>query len=116
MHRSNRRKIFFPPQLVEVEVNSCHQGIYQTAIFVVVTMQISAADILSYPGRETLHHPSDMIFAPPSPAARPPILAMTVGNPSDSGFIESRENRPTRILASSDPEKGGKVVRTEYVV
>ncbi|KAI0252404.1 hypothetical protein BJV78DRAFT_353723 [Lactifluus subvellereus] len=85
-------------------------GIYPTAIFVVVTMRMSATDILSHPGRDTRHHPSTMIYAPSSPTAQPSILVMTAGSSSDSGFfLESRENRPTRILASSDPEKGGKI-------
>jgi hypothetical protein len=80
-------------------------------------MKMSAADILSHPGRETLHHPPDMIFAPPLPTAEPSILAMSAKSSSDSGFfLESPENRPTRILASSDAEKGGKIVQTGYGV
>jgi len=86
-------------------------GIYPTAIFVVVTMRMSTADILSHPGRETRHHPSSIMFAQPS------ILAMTVGSSPDSSFlVEPRENRQTnQDTASNDPEKGGKIVRTGYV-
>ncbi|KAI0252408.1 hypothetical protein BJV78DRAFT_1360933 [Lactifluus subvellereus] len=85
-------------------------GIYPTAVFVVVTMRMSAADILSRPGCDTRHHPSAMIFAPSSPTAQPSILAMTAGSSSDSGsFLEPRENKPTRILASSDPERERKI-------
>ncbi|KAI0252392.1 hypothetical protein BJV78DRAFT_352787 [Lactifluus subvellereus] len=87
-------------------------GIYPTAIFVVVTMRMSAADIL---GLETHHHSSIMIFARPSPTAQPSILAMTAGSPSDSdSFVESREDGSTKTPESSDPEKGGKIVRAGY--
>jgi hypothetical protein len=42
---------------------------------------------------------------------------MSARSSSDSGFfVESRENRPIRILASSDAEKGGKIVQTGYAV
>ncbi|KAI0252402.1 hypothetical protein BJV78DRAFT_353456 [Lactifluus subvellereus] len=97
--------LFFRLSLVQIV------GIYPTAIFVVVTMRMSATDILSHPGRDPRHQPP-MIFAPSSPTAQPSILAMTAGSSSDRG---PHENRPTRILASSDPEKGGKIVRSGYV-
>ncbi|KAI0252406.1 hypothetical protein BJV78DRAFT_353779 [Lactifluus subvellereus] len=75
-------------------------GIYPTAVFVVVTMRMSAADILSHLGRDTHHHPSTMIFTPPSPTVQPPILVMTVGSSSDSGsLVGSREDISTNTLA-----------------
>ncbi|KAI0252399.1 hypothetical protein BJV78DRAFT_1352418 [Lactifluus subvellereus] len=88
-------------------------SIYPTAIFVVVTMRMSTADIL---GAETHHHRSTMIFVHPSPAAQPPILAMTTGSSSDSdSFVGSCEDRSTRTLESSDPKKGGKIVLAGFV-
>ena len=95
----------------QTKVNSCHQGIYPTAIFVIVAMRLSAADILSHPGTETHHYPSTIVFPRTSPIAQHSILAMTAGSSSDGdSFVESREDRSTRILESSDPEKVGKIV------
>ncbi|KAI0252400.1 hypothetical protein BJV78DRAFT_353123 [Lactifluus subvellereus] len=91
-------------------------GIYPTAIFVVVTMRLSAADILSHPGPEKHHHPSTMILAHPSSTTQHSILAMTAGSPSDSSFfVRSGEDRRTRTLASSGPQKEEKIVRTRHV-
>ncbi|KAI0252411.1 hypothetical protein BJV78DRAFT_1352427 [Lactifluus subvellereus] len=81
-------------------------GIYPTAIFTVVTMQMSAADILTRPGPQTLHHPPVVGFVPLPPTAQLSTLTTMVGNSSDSdSFIGSCEDRLTRTLASSDPEK-----------
>jgi len=89
-------------------------GIYPTAIFVVVTMQMSAADILSHPGLETRHHSSTVIFAPSSPTVQHSMLAMTVGSSSDSRSpVVSREDMSTKTLAPSDPEKGRKIVEQD---
>jgi hypothetical protein len=108
VHCSIRRKISLPTRFVKLESKSSYQGIYPTVIFVVATMRMSAADILSQLPPETHHHSSTMIFTPPSPTSRPSTLAMTVGSSSDNDFfVESREDVSTRILASSDPEKGG---------
>jgi len=85
-------------------------GIYPTAIFVVVTMRMSAADILSHPGLDTRHHPSTMVFAPPPPAAQHSILATAIGGLSDSdSFDGSREDKSTTTLVLSDPEKQGRL-------
>ncbi|KAI0252424.1 hypothetical protein BJV78DRAFT_355488 [Lactifluus subvellereus] len=86
-------------------------GIYPTAIFVVVTMRMSAADILSYPGLDTHCHPSNMVFARPPPTAQHSILVTATGSSSDrDSLVGSREDKSSRTLASSDPEKGGKIV------
>ena len=108
IHCSTRRKISLPPRFVRLEINSWYQGIYPTAIFVVVTTRMSTADMLSHLGPQTHHRPSTMIFTPHPPTAQPSIPAITVGSSSDSNsFVESCEDRSTGTLASSNPEKGG---------
>jgi hypothetical protein len=92
------------------EVNYCHQGIYPTAIFVVVTMRMSAADILSHPGPEIRRQPSAMVFARPPPTAQRSILVTATGSSSDSdSFHESREDTSTTTLAWSNSEKRGQL-------
>ena len=104
--RSSRRKISPPPHFFRLEVNSCHQGIYPTTIFVVVTMRMSTADILIRSGPEPRHHPPIVIFAPPPPITQLSALPMTFGSSSDSdSFLDLCESMLTRTLASSDPEK-----------
>ncbi|KAI0252426.1 hypothetical protein BJV78DRAFT_355846 [Lactifluus subvellereus] len=93
-------------------------GIYPTAIFVVVTMQMSAADILSHPDLqvEPRHHSSTVIFTPSSPTVQSSILAMTVGGSSDSSsLVGPREDMSTKTLAPSDPEKERKIVEQDVI-
>ena len=104
-------RFLFLRDLSVLTINPYYQGIYPTAVFVMVTMRMSAADILSQPGRDTHHYPSTTIFSPPSPTAQPPILVITDESSSDSdSFVGLQEDRSNKILASSDPEKGGKIV------
>ena len=114
-HRSTRRKIL-SLRVLSDEVNSCHQGIYPTTIFVVVTLRMSAADILSHPGLDTRLRPSTLVFAPPPPTVQHSILVTATASSSDKdSFVGSREDKSSSTPASSDPEKGGKIVHGGYV-
>jgi len=91
-------------------------GIYPTTIFVVVTLRMSAADILSHPGLDTRLRPSTLVFAPPPPTVQHSILVTATGSSSDKdSFVGSREDKSSSTSASSDPEKRGKIVHGGYV-
>jgi hypothetical protein len=67
MFSPTRGKITFCPAFVGLATNLCYQGMYPTAIVVVITMQLSAADILTRPGRESRPYLTPIVFIPRSP-------------------------------------------------
>ncbi|KAI0252409.1 hypothetical protein BJV78DRAFT_354093 [Lactifluus subvellereus] len=111
IHCSTRRKISLPPRFVEI--NPCYQGIYPTAVFVVVTMRMSAADILSHPGRDTHHHSSTMIFTPPVTNCPTSYTSYDrwefIGQRLSCG---TREDMSTNILAAEDRRAGCDMIET----
>ncbi|KAI0300366.1 hypothetical protein BC826DRAFT_992902 [Russula brevipes] len=80
------------------------QGIYPTAIVVVVTMRLSTADILSRPCSETGN--STIVFSPPSPCPQS-STAEDVGSSSSDEFIvvSPPDAGSFRTLAPSPPGK-----------
>ncbi|KAI0252430.1 hypothetical protein BJV78DRAFT_356190 [Lactifluus subvellereus] len=86
-------------------------GIYPTTIVIVVTMRLSAADILTRPGLETRHYPTSMVFTPPSPTPQSSVTETLASSSGSSSIAVSRDDRSTRTLASNDPEKGGEIDR-----
>jgi hypothetical protein len=62
-----RGKIIFCLAFVGLGTDPCYQGIYPTAIVVVITMRLSATDILSRPGGVSRPYSTPIVFIPRSP-------------------------------------------------
>jgi len=108
-HGPTRRKTLPPPSSCACEFKGqqtpFYQGIYPTIIVVVVTMRLSAADILSCPGATTATGDSRIVFRSPSPSPRS-SMAEDVESASGSECIAvSPDAISTRTLVSSLPDK-----------
>jgi hypothetical protein len=67
-----------------INFNFCHQGMYPAMIIVVVTMQLSTADIVSCSGADA-RRDSPIVFTPPSPVL--PQIVGDVQTSPDGRFI-----------------------------
>lgn len=94
--------IFYLPSQ---EIDSCHQGLYPTAIVVVVTMRLSTADMLSRPGTSAIDSP--MVFKAPSPSPQTQLVeGVRSSVPVDGSVaVVSTSAASTRTLASSFSDK-----------
>ncbi|KAH9954810.1 hypothetical protein BGW80DRAFT_1566516 [Lactifluus volemus] len=68
-------------------------GIYQTAIVVVITMRMSATDILSLPGGESRPYLTPIVFMP-----RPPTSQISKAGSNDSDTENGRETKTRQDL------------------